>query len=153
MCDVFPAPTGPGYAAIGLHNPKNLGNVGGVLRAAACFGAAMVVIAGTRYRTQRTDTARAYRHIPLLQVADLHTVIPYDCIPVAVERHADAVPLPDYEHPERAFYVFGPEDGDLGHSVLSWCRDVVYIPTYHSLNLAAAVSLVLYDRYAKLRPP
>ena len=150
---LLPDPVGVGYAAIGLHNPKHLDNVGGVLRAAACFGAAMVAIAGTRYHTQRTDTARAYRQIPLLQVEDLHTVVPYDCIPVAVERRADAIALPIYTHPERAFYIFGPEDGDLGQSVLSWCRDVVYIPTYHSLNLAAVVNLVLYDRYAKQMMP
>jgi tRNA(Leu) C34 or U34 (ribose-2'-O)-methylase TrmL len=139
----------PGYAAIGLHNPKNLHNVGGALRAASCFGVALVVIAGTRYRAQRADTARTYLHLPVLQVGDLHPVIPYDCVPVAVERHPAAVSLVTYVHPPRAFYVFGPEDGDLGHAVLSWCRDAVYIPSAHSLNLAAAVNIVLYDRLAK----
>ncbi len=104
-----------------------------------------------RYREQSTDTADAYRHLPLLQVDDLRSVVPYDCIPVAIERRADAIPLPDYEHPERAFYVFGPEDGDLGPNVFSWCRDIVYIPSNHSINLAAVVNLVLYDRMAKQR--
>jgi tRNA(Leu) C34 or U34 (ribose-2'-O)-methylase TrmL len=138
-----------GYAAIGLQNPKNPHNVGGALRAAFCFGVAMVAVSGVRYRAQRSDTAQTYRHIPLLQVDDLHTVIPYDCVPVAVELHPSAQPLPAYQHPERAFYIFGPEDGDLGNSVLRWCRDVVFIPAYHSLNLAAAVNILLYDRAAK----
>jgi tRNA(Leu) C34 or U34 (ribose-2'-O)-methylase TrmL len=83
-------------------------------------------------------------------------VIPYDCVPVAVERRADAQPLPEYVHPDRAFYIFGPEDGSLGPDVLRWCRDLVVIPTEYSLNLAAAVNIVLYDRIAKLsqmRPP
>jgi tRNA(Leu) C34 or U34 (ribose-2'-O)-methylase TrmL len=150
MHQAFPESwTGPGYAAVGLYNPKRRENVGGVLRAAFCFGAAMVALTGTRYRVQSTDTADTYRHIPLLQVADLHTVVPYDCVPVAIERRADAIPLPDYEHPERAFYIFGPEDGDLGASVLDWCREVVYIPAQHSINLAAVVNIVLYDRMAK----
>lgn len=139
-----------GYAAIGLQNPKDLRNVGGVLRAAYCFQAAMVAIAGTRYRTQRTDTAKTYRHLPVLQVEDLHAVVPYDCVPVGVELRSGAYPLPAYEHPERAFYVFGPEDGDLGKTTLGWCRDLIYIPCHHALNLAAAVNVVLYDRAAKL---
>jgi tRNA(Leu) C34 or U34 (ribose-2'-O)-methylase TrmL len=138
-----------GYAAIGLQNPRVLSNVGGVLRAAYCFQAALVVISGRRYKTQRTDTASAHVHIPLLQVDDLRGAIPYDCVPVAVERHPDAVSLHTYQHPLNAFYIFGPEDGDLGRAVTRWCRDVVYIPTDHSLNLAAAVNIVLYDRAAK----
>lgn len=142
-------PAQAGYAAIGLHNPKNSQNVGGVLRAAYCFGAALVAIAGSRYRPQSTDTAKAYRFPPVVQVDDLHSVVPFDCVPVAVERRAGAVALPGYAHPERAFYLFGPEDGDLGQSITRWCRDVVYIPSGHSLNLAAAVNIVLYDRLAK----
>lgn len=144
-----PEPRQAGYAAIGLLNPKNAHNVGGVMRAAYCFGAALVVISGSRYRVQRTDTANAYRFIPLLQVDDLHAAIPYDCVPVAVERHPAAIPLPSYDHPERAFYIFGPEDGDLGRAVTRWCRDIVAIPSAHALNLAAAVNVVLYDRLAK----
>ena len=138
-----------GYAAIGLHNPRNPLNVGGALRAASCFGASLVVLSGRRYKVQRTDTARTHLDIPLLQVNNLHEAIPYDCVPVAVERKADAIPLPDYHHPLRAFYVFGPEDGELGNAVLRWCRDVVQVPTLYSLNLAAAVNIVLYDRLAK----
>jgi tRNA(Leu) C34 or U34 (ribose-2'-O)-methylase TrmL len=154
MQNAFPAPwKGTGYAAVGLHNPKNKANVGGVLRASFCFWAAHVSNTGIRYRVQSTDTADAYRHLPLLQVDDLHTVIPYDCIPVAIERKREAVPLPDYEHPERAFYIFGPEDGDLGPDILAWCRDLVYIPSHHSINLAAVVNVVLYDRMSKSATP
>jgi tRNA(Leu) C34 or U34 (ribose-2'-O)-methylase TrmL len=150
MRQAFPVSwRGAGYAAIGLFNPKNQYNVGGVLRAAFCFGAAMVALTGIRYRAHRTDTAGAFRHIPLLQVADLHEVIPYDCVPVAIERREDAIPLPLYDHPQRAFYIFGPEDGDISNAILGWCRDVVYVPTHHSLNLAAVVNIVLYDRLAK----
>jgi tRNA(Leu) C34 or U34 (ribose-2'-O)-methylase TrmL len=138
-----------GFAAIGLHCPRNPLNVGSVLRAASCFGVAMVALTGRRYEAQRTDTARAHLDIPLLQVDDLRHVIPFDCVAVAVERRPDAIALPAYQHPARAFYVFGPENGDLGAEVLQWCRDTVEIPTHHSLNLAAAVNIVLYDRLAK----
>jgi tRNA(Leu) C34 or U34 (ribose-2'-O)-methylase TrmL len=138
-----------GYVAIGLYHPKIMRNVGGVLRAAFCFDAALVAIAGTRYKKQPTDTPKTFRHIPLLQVDDLYEVIPYDCVPVAVELHPKAESIVEYSHPERAFYIFGPEDSSLGHRVLDWCRDAIYIPTRHSLNLAATVNVVLYDRLMK----
>lgn len=139
-----------GYFAIGLDNPKDPANIGGVLRAAGCFGAAMVAATGKRYQRHAADTMKASRHLPLLQVDDLHSVVPFDCVPVAVELTLGATPLPEYQHPQRAFYVFGQEDGTLGERVLSWCRDVVMVPTNRCLNLAACVNVVLYDRIAKL---
>jgi len=72
-------------------------------------------------------------------------------VPVAVEVHPDARPLPEYEHPERAFYIFGPEDGSLKKNVTAWCRDTVFIPTLGCMNLAATVNVVLYDRMLKMR--
>lgn len=142
-----------GFACVALHNPKNSVNVGGVLRAAGVYGAAMVVCSGERipfgYRRSATDTMKAYRHMPLLAVADLRAVVPFDCIAVGVDLIDDALPLPSYAHPERAFYVFGPEDGTLDDTVTSWCRDVVHIPTRRCMNLAACVNVVLYDRLAK----
>jgi len=137
------------FCCIGLDNPKNRINVGSVLRAAGVFGCSMVAISGLRYRRGLTDTMRTHRQLPLLQVKDLHAVIPYDCVPVAVELVEAARPLTTYTHPERAFYVFGAEDATLGERVLSWCRDVVYIPTNGCLNLAACVNVVLYDRLVK----
>jgi tRNA(Leu) C34 or U34 (ribose-2'-O)-methylase TrmL len=70
-------------------------------------------------------------------------------VPVAVELIPGARSLHDYVHPERAFYVFGPEDSSLGKDTLKWCRDVVYIPMNGCSNLAATVNVVLYDRASK----
>lgn len=138
-----------GFCVIALHAPQNPINVGSVLRAAGCFGVSMVVLTGN-VSPGITDTMKFHRHLPLLCVDDLRMAIPYDCIPVAVDLVPRATPLPEYEHPERAFYVFGPENGTLGRSVLAWCRDRVVIPMeVGCLNLAAAVNVVLYDRAAK----
>jgi tRNA(Leu) C34 or U34 (ribose-2'-O)-methylase TrmL len=138
-----------GYSAVGLHNPKNGLNVGSALRAAQCFGSSLVVVSGIRYRRSATDTMAAHRHLPLLNVDDLRNAVPYDCIPVAVEVSGKRS-LADYTHPERAFYIFGPEDGSLPHSSMLWCRDTVRIDS-GCLNLAMAVACVLYDRSAKRR--
>jgi len=141
--------TAHGFACVGLVQPKDSHNVGAVLRAAHAFGAASVAIEGARYRRAPTDTSVAYAVLPLLHCADLHDVIPFDCVPVAVELVEGAVSLVEYVHPKRAFYIFGAEDHTLGRRTLSWCRDVVQIPTAVCLNLAMAVNVVLYDRAAK----
>lgn len=138
-----------GYAAVGLHLPGDPLNVGHVMRAAGVFGAAMVAVSGSRrFQPGATDTGRMWKHSPLLYAEDLRSVVPYDCVPVAVELLPEAKPLTSYHHPERAFYVFGPENSSLGNAITSWCRDVVYIPA-GCLNLSACVNVVLYDRMAK----
>lgn len=138
-----------GYSAIGLHQPKTPANIGSVLRAAGNFDVAMVAASGKRYSKAPTDTMKAYRHIPLLQVDDLKSIVPYDCVPVAVDLLYGAQDLMDYHHPERAFYIFGPEDGTLGVNIVRWCRDCISIPTNGCMNLAGCVHVVLYDRLLK----
>lgn len=138
-----------GYAAIGLDNPKNVINVGGALRAAGVYGAAMVAMSGQRGVRSPADTMKAYRHLPLLRVADIFDALPFDCVPVAVDLIDGARSLDSYVHPERAFYIFGAEDATLGTRVIKRCRDVVYVPTNGCMNLAATVNVVLYDRLAK----
>ena len=139
-----------GYACVGLVRPKNVINVGSVLRAAGNYEVALVVASGIRYRRTPTDTMLAHRRIPFVDdVADIFAALPYNCVPVAVDLVEGAEPLVDYKHPERAFYIFGPEDGTLGRSVTDRCRDVVYVPTHGCMNLAATVNVILYDRLAK----
>lgn len=138
-----------GYSAIGLFNPKTPSNVGSILRDAGCFGSSFVAMTGHRFHRAPTDTLNFPANAPLLQVQDLREVIPHDCVPVAVELVDGARPLTTYTHPDRAIYIFGPEDGTLGKSVTSWCRDVIYVPTEYCMNLAVTAGVVLYDRMAK----
>ena len=138
-----------GYACIGLVQPKTTENVGSALRAAFVYEAALIVTTGKRYRPVSTDTMKTYRHVPFLQVDDIFDAIPYDCVPVAVDLLEGAISLPSFSHPERAFYIFGPEDGTLGKNITERCRDIVIVPTRRCMNLAATVNVVLYDRLAK----
>ena len=138
-----------GFAAVGLHRPKDALNVGEALRACGCYGAAMLCVSGTRYRRAKTDTQAAHRHLPLIECDDLAAVIPFGATCVAVDLVDGAIALPDYKHPESAFYVFGPEDGTLRDDVLVWCKERVMVPTKFCMNLAATVNVVLYDRRAK----
>lgn len=138
-----------GYSCIGLHSPKNPINIGNALRAVGVYNSSMIAVSGNRYTRTCSDTSKQYRHTPLLQVDSLKDVIPYDCVPVAVDIIDGATSLTNYKHPERAFYIFGPEDGTLGQSITSWCRDIIYVPTNGCMNLAATVNVVLYDRMSK----
>lgn len=138
-----------GFAGIGLFNPKSPINVGGAMRAAWCYDAAFVAMTGIRFKKAPTDTFASWRHIPTFRTDDLLSVVPYGCVPVAVDLIEGATPLPEYEHPQRALYIFGPEDGTLGKAITSSCRDVIAIPMRGCSNLAATVNVVLYDRMVK----
>ncbi|WP_421319795.1 RNA methyltransferase [Aeromonas veronii] len=140
------------FCCVGLVNPKSPENVGAVMRAAGCYGVDEVYYTGNRFELARrfaTDTKQMVEKIPLLGVDNLLQFMPEGCVPVVVDLIDGATPLPDYVHPERAFYIFGPEDGTLDPALYGAVKDVVYVPTQGCMNLAASVNVILYDRLAK----
>lgn len=142
--------------AVLLVDPKYAHNVGQVVRLACCFGLSTVLYTGKRVALHDT-TERLPREERMRDYADVSLVNcdrPMELVrgtPVAIEMRPNAESLPDFEHPADAVYVFGPEDGSLGRLSLQHCHRFVTIPTRHCLNLATAVSTVLYDRAAKER--
>ena len=137
---------------IGLSNPKTPTNVGAVMRAASCFQASAVFYTGERYdRAVRfyTDPQASASTTSLSEVSCLLESIPKDNKIVCVELVEGATALPEYHHPNKAFYIFGPEDGTLSQETIDSADAVVYIPTIGCLNVAMAVNVVLYDRLVK----
>lgn len=138
--------------SIGLLNPKSAVNVASILRAAGCYGVSSVFYTGQRYAYAKefnADTKGFHKQIPTIRIPDIAEAVPEGATTVAIELVEGAVPLPEFVHPENAFYVFGPEDGSVGPEVLEWVDHVVYIPTFSCMNLAATANVVLYDRLAK----
>lgn len=160
-------------AALHLVNPKTPANVGGVLRAASIFGAEQLTWTGNRVndalhrytgtafgskkmRLPREERMKAY-DIDWGQDDDgLQKAIDAGFIPVCVEIVEGAIPLPYFEHPDRAVYVLGPEDGHVPKGIRHATHWFIQIPTTARpdrdtlcLNLAATVNVVLYDRYVK----
>ena len=137
----------------GCAAPGRPENIGGVLRAADVYGAELVVLGGGELPPQPlghpTDTTQAWQRIPVVFADEVLDALPDECVAVAVERVVEATPLPEFEHPERAMYLFGPENGSLDETMLERCTHVVSIPGHVCSNLAAAVNVVLYDRIAK----
>ncbi|GGW88136.1 23S rRNA methyltransferase [Alteromonas halophila] len=138
--------------SLGLLNPKSAVNVASVLRAGGCYGVSSVMYTGQRFgyaKEFNADTKAFHRIIPTIGVDDLLSVTPAGAKRVAIELVEGATPLPNYTHPENVFYLFGPEDGSLSQDILAACDDIVYIPTYSCMNLAATANVVLYDRLSK----
>ena len=143
-----------GFACIGLDRPTDGVNVGHALIAALGFSARMVILgekdSSINVRKLSTDPGRAYRHVPIIEVQDIFDAMPNDCTPVAVEITTNAKDLTTFAHPERACYIFGPENGSIKPEILEECRYTVKIPTTMSLNLGMTVNIVMYDRLAKM---
>ena len=137
---------------VGLIDPKSPDNVGSVMRAAGCFRADAVKYTGKRYnraKRYQTDTKNRVKTIPLISVGCLLESCPTDAKIICIELVENAVPLHQFEHPDNAFYIFGPEDGTISQEIINNADEVVYIPTIGCLNLAATVNIVLYDRLSK----
>ena len=142
---------------IGLLNPKSPTNVGGVMRAAGCYQADEVRYTGKRYalaaknrgEQYNTDTKRASLNIPLVAVDCLLDGLDDDTQVVCVDLVEGAIPLPQFHHPKKAIYLFGPEDGTLDQALIDSADAVVYVPTVGCMNLASSVNVLLYDRLAK----
>jgi tRNA G18 (ribose-2'-O)-methylase SpoU len=141
-----------GYFGIGIERSKTEANVGTLWRSAFSLGASFIFTIGRRYPRQSSDVTEAWRHIPLLEYADVddfHDHIPFDCQVVGVELTPDAKPLETFTHPHRAIYLLGPEDGSLSKAATDLCQVVVRFDSAYCLNVAAAGTVVLYDRNAK----
>ena len=140
---------------IGLINPKSPDNVHSVMRASGNYRVDSVYYTGRRYQLalQRNpntpDISRKWgENIPLSGVDCLMNAAK-DMKIVCVELAENATALPDYEHPDNAFYIFGPEDGTIAQDIIDRADAVVYVPTIGCMNLAATVNVLLYDRLCK----
>jgi len=156
------------HVTIGLTNPKTPSNVGGIMRAAGCYSVDQVIYTGHRYThaakfigsKNNTDTQKLGEKIPLIAIEDFLQLrqpspqqqlakLPESTKIICVDLVEGATPLPHFQHPDQALYVFGPEDGTISQEVIDQADDVVYVPTVGCMNLAASVNVLLYDRLAK----
>jgi len=142
--------------SIGLLNPKSPENVASAMRAAGNYQVNRVFYTGTRYaralgyREGAVNMSRKVSEgIPLSATDCLIDKIPEGVQLVCVEFAEGAASLPEFQHPEHAFYIFGPEDGSISQEIIDHADAVVYIPTVGCMNLAATVNVLLYDRLAK----
>lgn len=137
---------------IGLHIPKNAANLANVRRTVSCYGGGQIIVTGNRIqmeaRNPRPLRDRRYDDAPITFTQNYEMPFPENHIPIAIEV-GGSDNLKYFEHPDNPFYIFGPEDGSIPPQILRKCHRVVMIPTIHCLNLAVAVSTVLWDQHQK----
>lgn len=153
-------PITPEIPAVVLINPKFPPNVAQAVRNASAFNVAQVWYSGQRVsltgrRLPREERMKGYEHVALVNHDDPLTPLLSanpTAVPVAVEVRPGCESLWEFEHPDAAIYVFGPEDGSLEGPVLKRCHRFVIIPSLHCLNLATSVGIILGDRARQLSP-
>lgn len=162
------APDVPGAHATGifvvLHQPQDLVNVAGVVRAMANMGLERLTLVDPAHFDRRRITGIAHRTDEVVDrirlaatledaLADATYVVGASARPRTARRnyHRPRALAPRILRRARdgnVALVFGREDRGLANEDLDRCHDVLVAPTapgYSSLNLAQAVLLVAYE--------
>lgn len=153
MRDPSLSPLPRGYFAVGAERISKSLNLGNLLRSAHGFGAAFTFTLGATYQAleARADTSKGSRHLPHYNWADVgEMALPEGCRLVGIELLDRAIDLPSFQHPLRAAYVLGPEQGSLSTALIARCDYVIRIPTSFCVNVAMAGAIVMYDRIRAL---
>ena len=143
-----------GFFGVGVYGAKTERNVGTLWRSAFQLGSSFIFTIGHRYRSAPTDTLKTPLRLPLYELKDwaaFAEFAPVGATWVAVEMGGED--LQTFQHPPNAIYLLGSEDNGLPDAVVQACHKHVALPAkrYDSYNVAAAGSIVMYDRIAKQR--
>lgn len=142
------------YFGIGIEHCKTSANLGTLWRSADLLGADFIFTVGRRYRKQVSDTMQSWRNISLWHfdtVDDLYSHLPYSCQLIGIELDERAIPIKQFDHPGRAIYLLGAEDHGLKKDTLARCHTIIQLPGRQSMNVAAAGTIVMYDRWTKTK--
>ena len=77
---------------------------------------------------------------------DFYAHLPKGAMLVGVELTDKAVNLESFHHPRRCVYLLGAEDHGLSKKAIEKSHHLVKFNSEHSLNVAVAGSIVMYDR-------
>lgn len=141
-----------GFFGIGILNNSDQVNIGTLWRSAYLLGASFIFTVDKKYKHQGSDVTKSWTRIPLYHFKtfdELKDNLPYSTRLVAVEMGEDAIPLSEYEHPDRAVYLLGNEISGLPPQILEQCQSLIKLPGEYSLNVAVTGSIVMYDRITK----
>ncbi len=149
-----------------LHQPQDLVNIGGVVRAMANMGLERLTVVDPAEFDPRRITGIAHRTGHIVEQARVATTLEEALAGATYVVGTSARPRTaqrNYRRPRElaprilrrsregeAAIVFGREDRGLSNEALDRCHEVIVIPTapsHASLNLAQAVLLVAYELF------
>lgn len=144
----------PGVVAV-LHEVRDPGNAGTILRSADAAGAAGVVFAGNTVDVYNPKSVRASAgsifHVPVVRDTTTPNALAAlrgaGFTVIAMDMHGED-DLFDTELPEAAAFVFGNEAQGLSREILESAERRVRVPQAgrtESLNLAAAATICLFE--------
>ncbi len=145
-----------------LHNVRSLYNVGAFFRTADAVRLEQICLAGITGHPPHREIAKtalgAQDHVPWSRCSDPLTYIEalrdLECEIAAVETSPTAVDLFDWQPRFPVVVMFGHEVDGLDEALLATCDTHVRLPmrgVKHSLNVATAGGVVLYELLRKYR--
>lgn len=144
------------FLFVALDGLTNAENVGVVVRNAAAFGAAGIVVGKTSSspylrRAVRNSMGAVFSlpvyHTPNLAATLQELSAAANCSLIAAHPHGETW-LPSAHFKENVCVVFGSEGEGISSAVLEVCSEKVMVPMAHgvdSLNVASACAVFLYE--------
>ena len=149
-----------------LDDVRSLNNIGSVFRTADAFLIKKIYLCGITATPPHKDIHKtalgatesvdwAYQKEPSEVVKQLQTA---GIKVYAIEQAEQALSLEKFEvnKKETSAFVLGNEVKGVSQAIVNQCDAVIEIPqegTKHSLNIAAAAAVVLWDFYQKFKSP
>lgn len=137
------------FFGIGIQNGKTPENLGVLWRSAQNMGASFIFTIGNRYERQACDTYNASNSMPYFHYENFESFykhLPKGARLVGIELTESAELLDTFKHPKRCVYLLGAEDHGLSKQAIDHAHLIVKFNTAHSINVAVAGSIVMYDR-------
>jgi 23S rRNA (guanosine2251-2'-O)-methyltransferase len=147
-----------------LDNVRSLNNIGSVFRTSDAFLIEQIYLCGITATPPHRDIQKtalgatesvSWSHFPnTLDVVNQLKVNGYTV--VAIEQTNNSISLLDFQPSsfEKIAVIFGHEVNGVGQKVIDLCDHCVEIPqagTKHSLNIAVATGIVIWDLFSKLK--
>ncbi|KMQ51171.1 RNA methyltransferase, TrmH family [Chitinispirillum alkaliphilum] len=143
-----------GYFGIGIECCNTWVNYGTLYRTARILGANFVFLINSKFKKSKSDTQKTWRSVPTYSYDSFdqfYENLPFSCVLVGVEMTDNAVCLENFKHPERACYLLGSEKHGLSSKAIEKCHKLIRLTGDHSMNVAVAGSIVMYDRVVKAK--